>query len=83
MMPKPKCEGQRKLTGDQVHGNQHRSERRELGEHVVDLVVRVRHLNRDLREVVRVRAREDLFVVVQILRHRDQMVLKAREENIQ
>ena len=62
-------------TRDEVHRDEHRAQRGQLREHVVDLVVRVRHLDRDLREVVRVRAREDLLVVVQVLRHRDEMVL--------
>lgn len=66
-------------TRDEVHGNEHRTERGQLREHVVDLVVGVRHLDRDLREVVAVRAREDLLVVVQVLRHRDQVVLDIRE----
>ncbi len=60
---------------DEVHRDKHCAQRGQLREHVVDLVVRVRHLDRNLREVVRVRAREDLLVVVQILRHRDEMVL--------
>lgn len=62
-------------TGDQVHRDEDCTERGELGEHVVDLVVRVRHLDRDLGEVVRVRSGEDLLVVVQVLGHRDQVVL--------
>lgn len=66
-------------TRNQVHGNEHRTERGELGEDVVDLVVRVCHLDRYLREVVRVRAGENLLVVVQILGHRDQMVLDVRQ----
>ena len=51
-------------TRNEIHGDEHRTERRELREHVVDLVVRVRHLDADLCEVIGVRAREDLFVVV-------------------
>lgn len=79
-------------TGDQVHGNEHGTERSELGQDVVDLVVRVGHLDRDLREVVRVRTRENLLVVVQVLvsalspqeletytRHSDQVVLDIRK----
>ena len=46
-----------------------------LREHVVDLIVGVRHLNGDLSEIIRVRSRQNLLVVVQILRHGDQMVL--------
>jgi hypothetical protein len=47
--------------------------------HIIDLVVRIRHFDRDLRQVVTVRPRQDLFVVIQILCHGDQMVLDIRE----
>ena len=64
-----------RVTCDQVHRYEHCTERSQLGQHVVDLIIRVRHLDRDLREVIRVRPRQNLFIVVQILRHRDQVVL--------
>jgi len=66
-------------TGDHIHREQDRTERGHAGEHVIDLVVCVCHLDRDLREVVGVRAREKLFIVIQALRHSDQMVLDVRE----
>lgn len=37
------------LTGDEVHRDEDRSQRGKLGKHLVDLVVRVCHLNADLR----------------------------------
>lgn len=66
-------------TCNQVHGDKHGTQRGQLREHVVDLVVRVSHLDGDLGEIVGVRPRKDLLVVVQILGHRDQMVLDIRE----
>jgi len=66
-------------TGDQVHGDEHCTQRGQLRQNVVDLVVRVRHLNRDLCEVVGVRARENLLIVVQTLGHRDQVILDVGE----
>ena len=62
-------------TGDQVHWDENGTERGKLGEDVVNLVVRIRHLDRDLRKVVRVRPGKDLLVVVQVLGHRDQVIL--------
>ena len=52
-------------TSDRIHREQNRTERRRSWEHVVDLVVRICHPNRDLREVAGVRAREELFVMIQ------------------
>ena len=76
---KKKTEGEEKEekdgTCDQVHRYEHCTERGQLGEDVVDLVVGVCHLDRDLGEVVGVRAGEDFFIVVQVLGHRDQVVL--------
>jgi len=66
-------------TGDQVHGDEHRTQRGQLRQNVVDLIVRVRHLNRDLGEVVGVRAGENLLIVVQTLGHCDQVVLDVGE----
>jgi len=66
-------------TGNHIHREQNRTERGHSREHVVDLVVRVCHLDRDLCEVVGVRAREELFVVIQALRHGDQVVLDVGE----
>lgn len=54
-------------TCDQVHRNEDGTERGELREDVVDLVVCVGHFDRDLREVVGVRTRENLLVMVQVL----------------
>lgn len=54
-------------TSHQIHWNENRTQCCELGENVVDLVVRVGHLDRDLREVIGMRARENLLVVIQIL----------------
>ena len=65
----------RKRTGNQVHRDQHRSECGQFGEHVVDLIVCICHFDRDLCEVVGMRARENLFIVVQVLGHGDQVVL--------
>ena len=62
-------------TGDEVHGDKYGTECSKLREHFVDLVIRVRHLDANLREIVRVRARQYLLVVIQVLRHRDQVVL--------
>ena len=39
-------------TGDQIHRNEHGTQSSKLGKHVVDLVVRVRHLDGDLGEIV-------------------------------
>lgn len=64
-------------TGNQVHRDEHRSERGQFREHVVDLVIRVCHFDRDLCEVVGMRTRENFFVVVQVLRHSDQVVLRS------
>ena len=47
--------------------------------HIVDLVVRVGHFDGDLSEVVGVRTRQNLFVVVQVLRHCNQVVLDIGE----
>ena len=58
-------------TGHKVHGNEHGTQSREFGEYVIDLVVCVRHFDRNLGQVVGVRARKDLLVVVQILCHRN------------
>lgn len=66
-------------TSDQVHRDEYGTERRELGEDVVDLVVRLRHFDGDLREVVRVRSGEYLLVVIQVLRHGNQVVLDIGE----
>jgi hypothetical protein len=66
-------------TSDKVHRDENRTQCGELREHLVDLVVRVRHLDADLGEVVRVRARQNFLVVVQVLSHRDQMVLNVRQ----
>jgi len=68
-----------RYTGDKVHRNENRTQRSELGEHLIDLVIRVCHLDTDLGEVIRVRARQNLFVVVQVLGHRNQVVLNVRE----
>ena len=66
-------------TSDKVHWDKDRTQCGELREHLVDLIVRVRHLDADLGEVVRVRARQNFLVVVQVLRHRDQVVLNVRQ----
>lgn len=68
--------GGRRLTGDQIHGNKNGTERRQLRQNVVNLVVGIRHLDGNLREVVRVRPGENLLVVIKILRHSYQVVLK-------
>lgn len=64
-------------TCDQVHRYEHRTEGSQFREDVVDLIVGVRHLDRDLGEVVRVGAGEDFFIVVQVLGHRDQVILSC------
>ena len=66
-------------TGDHIHREQNRTERGHSREHIIDLVVCICHIDRDLREVVGVRAREELLVVIQALCRRDQMVLDVRE----
>lgn len=43
------------------------------------MVVGVGHLDGDLSKIVGVRAGENLFVVVQVLGHCDQVVLDVRE----
>jgi len=68
-----------RYTGDKVHRDENRTQRSELGEHLIDLVVRICHLDTDLGEVIRVRARQDLFVVVQVLGHCNQVVLNVRQ----
>ena len=45
-----------RYTGDKVHRDENRTQCSELGEHVINLVVRVCHLDADLGEVIRVRA---------------------------
>lgn len=67
------------LTGDQVHGDKHRTQGRQLRKHIVDLVVRIRHLDGNLSKVIGVGSGEDLFVVVQVLGHGDQVVLDVGE----
>ena len=62
-------------TCDQVHRYEHRTEGSQFREHVIDLIVGVRHLDRDLGEIVGVRAREDCLIMVQVLGHGDQVVL--------
>ena len=47
----------RELTGNKVHRDQYGTERGQLWEDIIDLVVRVRHFDWDLCEVIRVRAR--------------------------
>lgn len=66
-------------TGDQVHGDEYRTKRGQLRQNVVDLVVSVCHLDRDLGKVVGMRARKNLLVVIQTLGHRDQVVLDIGE----
>jgi len=41
-----------KLTSDQIHRDKHRTQSRQFGKDIVDLVISVRHLNRYLSEVV-------------------------------
>lgn len=65
-------------TSDQVHGNQDSTQCSQFGKHIVDLVVGVRHLDGDLSEIVGVRARQNLLVVVQVLSHGDQMILMEK-----
>lgn len=62
-----------------TYGDEDGTERRQLGQDIVDLVVGVRHLDRDLGEVVGVRARQDLLVVRQVLRARRDVVLDVRQ----
>ena len=66
-------------TSDQVHGDEYRTKGGQLRQNVVDLVISVRHLDRDLGEIVGMRAGKDLLVVVQTLGHRDQVVLDVGE----
>lgn len=47
--------------------------------HIIDLIIRIRHLNTNLRQVIRMTPAQDLFIMVQILGHRDQMILDVRE----
>ena len=56
---------------DQVHGDKDRTQSGQLRQNVVDLVVCVCHLYRDLGQVVGVRTRKNLLIVVQALGHRD------------
>lgn len=67
------------LTGDQVHGDKYRTQGCQFRMHIVDLVVRIRHLDGDLSKVIGVRPGEDFFVMVQVLGHGDQMVLDVGE----
>lgn len=62
-------------TRNQVHGYKHSTQRRQLRKNVIDLIVRVSHFDGNLGQVVRVWARENFFVVIQVLGHRNQMVL--------
>jgi len=66
-------------TGDQVHRDEHRTQRGQLRQNVVDLVVGICHLDGDLGEVVRMGARKNFLVVVQTLGHRNQVVLDVGE----
>ena len=66
-------------TGDQVHGDEYCTQCGQLRQHIVDLIVSVRHLDRDLGEVVGVRTRKNLFIMIQTLGHCDQVVLDVRE----
>jgi hypothetical protein len=50
----------------------------QLGENIINLIVGVRHLDRDLGEVIRVGSRKNLFVMIQILGHGDQMILSGQ-----
>ena len=62
-------------TRDKVHWDKNRTKRSELGENIVDLIIGIRHFDRDLSEIIAMRARQNLLVMIQILRHRNQMVL--------
>lgn len=75
------CRGARRGGGAsaRTYGDEDGTERRQLGQDIVDLVVGVRHLDRDLGEVVGVRARQDLLVVRQVLRARRDVVLDVRQ----
>lgn len=81
--PVIKLRGMRIVLSDWISSNSvgesDEPERGKLGEHIVDFVVRVRHFDRDLSEVVGVRARENLFVVRQILRRGGDVILDIGE----
>ena len=62
-------------TSDQIHRDEYCTEGGEFRKNIIDLVVRVRHFDGNLCEIIGVRAREYLFVVVQVLRHCNQVVL--------
>ena len=66
-------------TGDQVHRDEYRTQSSQLRQNVVDLVVCVCHFDRNLSQVVGMRARKDLLVMVQALGHCDQVVLDIGE----
>lgn len=62
-------------------GNLHQNstQRSQLGQYIVDLIIRIRHFDTDLREVIRVGSTENLFVMIQILSHGDEMILNVGE----
>jgi hypothetical protein len=62
-------------TSYQVHRNKNGTKSSEFRQDVVDLVIRICHLDRNLSQIIRMGPRENLFVVVQVLGHGDQMVL--------
>lgn len=71
---------QKKREEDEYHNShQHRTQSSQFRQDIVNLVIRIRHLDRDLSEVVGMRTRQDLFVVIQVLRHGDQVVLDIGE----
>ena len=63
----------------QIHRNKHSPQRSQLRKHIINLIIRIRHLNRYLRQVVRMRSRQDLLVVIQVLGHGYQVILDIGE----
>jgi hypothetical protein len=66
---------ERQRTCYQVHRDEYCTQRSHLREDIIDLVVRICHLDRNLRQVVGVRPRQNFFVMIQIVRHGYQVVL--------
>ncbi len=68
-----------KQAADEVQRHEDRRNERDLAQHVVGVVALLDALHRDLRQVVRVRARQHLLKVAQVRLHRHHVVLHVAQ----
>ena len=58
----------------QIHGNKNRTQNGQTRECVVSVVIRLCHLNTDLRKIIRMRPGQNGLIMIQILHHRNNMI---------